>query len=226
MHRNPTTCDRRAARRGFTLIEAALAILIVGVGVTALLELLTAGTLSNVAGTELTTAINLANNIHEITMGAGTNFVWQGAWTAGKAYHVNDAVSTGAQYYICVSDVTGATSPNADAAHWTATQLMGFQDPTSPSLTNTKESGGPKAYNDIWDMNGDSYSPPLDVSRNPIATYAGWGQQVSVQSVAPDNVNAVRPNDPTIPTARITVNIMHNGKLVYTTSWLLTAPNN
>lgn len=146
---------------------------IVGVGVMALLELITAGTMSNIAGTELTTAVNLANNIHEITIG------------------------------------------------------MKFQDPTTPSATTHANGEAVSAYTDIWDMNGDTYSPPLDVQRNPIATYANWAQQVTVQSVDPNNLTAVRPNDPVnLSTARVTVVITRGGKSVYTASWLVTAPNN
>jgi prepilin-type N-terminal cleavage/methylation domain-containing protein len=59
--------DRR--RRGFTLIEAAMVTVIIGVGVVSMLQLLAAGTVSNSEGTELTTAINLANNIREMSLG-------------------------------------------------------------------------------------------------------------------------------------------------------------
>ena len=56
-------------RRGFTLIESAMVTVIIGVGVVGMLELLAAGTVSNSEGTELTTAINLANNIREMSLG-------------------------------------------------------------------------------------------------------------------------------------------------------------
>lgn len=56
---------RRSARRGFTLVEAATATVIIGVAFTALLQLLAVGTISNQEGAELTTAVNLAGNIHE-----------------------------------------------------------------------------------------------------------------------------------------------------------------
>lgn len=59
----------RNVRRGFTLLEAALVTCIVGVGVTALLQLMAAGTVSNTAGTELTTGLTLAKNIREMTLG-------------------------------------------------------------------------------------------------------------------------------------------------------------
>jgi prepilin-type N-terminal cleavage/methylation domain-containing protein len=66
--RHPLT-RRPRGRRGFTLIEAAMVTVIIGVGVVAMLQLLAAGTVSNSEGTELTTAINLANNIREMSIG-------------------------------------------------------------------------------------------------------------------------------------------------------------
>ena len=147
---------------------------IVGVGVTAVLELLAAGSLSNATGTELTTAVNLANNIHEISIG------------------------------------------------------MAFTDAGNPTSASTKEGGGVTAYNDLWDLNGDTYSPPLDVQRHPIAGYTNWAQQVTVATVDPNNVNSTHSGwtDPTQPTARVSVTITHNGKFIYSASWLVTAPNN
>ncbi len=59
----------RRVRRGFTLIEAALVTVIIGIGVVGMLELLAVGTETNSDGTELTTAMNLANNIREISLG-------------------------------------------------------------------------------------------------------------------------------------------------------------
>jgi type II secretory pathway pseudopilin PulG len=59
----------RSARRGFTLIEAAITTIIVGVGCVAMLELLATGTLANNEGSELTTAMNLAGNIRECLTG-------------------------------------------------------------------------------------------------------------------------------------------------------------
>jgi hypothetical protein len=57
-------------RSGFTLIEAAITTVIIGLGVVAMLQLLATGTLVNVRGTETTTAMNLAKNIRERTIQA------------------------------------------------------------------------------------------------------------------------------------------------------------
>jgi prepilin-type N-terminal cleavage/methylation domain-containing protein len=62
-------CSRKL-RRGFTLIEAAIVTVIVGVGVTALVQLIGAGSMATAASKELTTAVELGNNINEKMQGA------------------------------------------------------------------------------------------------------------------------------------------------------------
>ena len=52
-------------RRGFTLIEAAIVTVIVGIGIVAMLQLLAAGSMANNQAAEMTTAMNLAATIHE-----------------------------------------------------------------------------------------------------------------------------------------------------------------
>jgi prepilin-type N-terminal cleavage/methylation domain-containing protein len=59
----------RRTRRGFTLIEASITTVIIGVGCLGMLELLGAGTNANNESTELTTAMNLAGNIREAMTG-------------------------------------------------------------------------------------------------------------------------------------------------------------
>jgi type II secretory pathway pseudopilin PulG len=61
-------CRRRRRAGGFTLIEAALTMTIVGVGVVAALQLLAAGTAANVDGAIGTTGVNLARNVREMTL--------------------------------------------------------------------------------------------------------------------------------------------------------------
>jgi hypothetical protein len=163
---NPT----RTRRGGFTLIETAMVMTLIGLGVLAMLELLAAGSVSNAYGTEMTTAVHLANNVHEISLG------------------------------------------------------LAFKDPQNPTAWNSKEAGGVTAYDNVTDLDATSFSPPLDVRRQPMPAYSGWGQRVKVESVAEDYVASVRPNTITYPTARVTVTIFHNGRDIYTTSWLAVAP--
>jgi len=54
-------------RGGFTLMEVAVATIIIGVGLTALMTTLRAGTSTNAASTKMSTALFLAQNIHEWT---------------------------------------------------------------------------------------------------------------------------------------------------------------
>jgi prepilin-type N-terminal cleavage/methylation domain-containing protein len=64
----PPRSSPRRQRRGFTLIEASMTTVIVGIGVLALMELLASGTVSNIRGTEMTTGVNLAKNIRELAL--------------------------------------------------------------------------------------------------------------------------------------------------------------
>jgi hypothetical protein len=51
------------------LVEAAFVTMVVGLSCAALMQLLTAGTVANAESAELTSAVNLANNVHEATLG-------------------------------------------------------------------------------------------------------------------------------------------------------------
>lgn len=57
---------RRLHRVGFSLIEAAIVTALIGLGVVALVQLLAAGSVSNLEAAELTTAVQLANNVQEM----------------------------------------------------------------------------------------------------------------------------------------------------------------
>jgi prepilin-type N-terminal cleavage/methylation domain-containing protein len=163
----PAPAARR--RRGFTLIEAAMVTVIIGVGVMSMLQLLAAGTAANEDAAELTIAINLANNIHEITLG------------------------------------------------------MPYYDPQTPTVWNSKEPTVAE-WDNITDLDGATFNPPVDARRNPIPEYAGWRQSVEVESVTHDKVTVTTPDTTAEPTARVTVTVRHRGRTVYATSWLVVAP--
>lgn len=66
-----------------------------------------------------------------------------------------------------------------------------------------------------------SYSPPVDAKENQINGMSTWQQVVDVKYVDPDNVRSNVPDTQPEPISRITVLINHNGRPLYTTSWLM-----
>jgi prepilin-type N-terminal cleavage/methylation domain-containing protein len=160
---------RRQPHRGFTLLESALAIVIIGSGLAAMLQLLAAGTVSNEAATDLTIAVNLANNLHEITI------------------------------------------------------RLPLVDPNYPGTWNPHLSS-PKSFAGVSEFDGSTFSPPIDVSCQPIAGYSNWSQVVTVQSVSDRNLNTVIANSTIEWTARVTVQVLCGGRVIYQTSWLATEP--
>ena len=74
----------RARRRGFTLIEAALATTIVGVGVVASAQLFLSCTQQNASSANMTTAMLLASNVREAMSGLAFNDPTNGTATFGK----------------------------------------------------------------------------------------------------------------------------------------------
>src|SRR4051812_24089164 len=100
---------------------------------------------------------------------------------------------------------------------------LAFQDSTYPNQWNTKESTV-GAYDDIKDLDGCTFQPPLDVRRQKIDSLPGWAQVVTVETVAEDTISSTRPNDPTLPVVKVTVRVTHNAKEVYRTRWIVAAP--
>ena len=146
---------RPALRRrpfGFTLIEAAIVTAIVGFGIVGMLQLIAAGSMANTESTEVSTAMGLASNIHEM------------------------AVSV----------------------------------PYASMLTKFKN------Y---------TKSPPVDTKENTINELPNWAQVVKFEYVDPNNITLVVPDATAPATGRMTVTITHRNRLIYTTSWLVTAAN-
>lgn len=143
---------------------------IVGVGVVGTMQLLAVGSQSNVQGAEVSTAIGLASNIRELSLG------------------------------------------------------MAFLDPEQPTVWSTKETSL-SAYDDVLDLDGCNFSPPVDARRQSLTSYANWKQSISVATVQLTNLATTRPSTTTEPSARVTVRILHNNKEVYQTSWVAVSPS-
>lgn len=160
-----------SSRRGFTLIEAAMATAIIGIGVVSMLQLLAVGTVSNADSNALTTGLNLANNIRE--MAQGLKFV---------------------------------ASPTT--TWW------------GPGGTETLAT-----YDDLDDLDGRTFSPPIDARRQQLTGFTNWSQTVKVESVDPNRLTLVVPHGTLTadkrPTSRLTVSVSHQGQVVCQLSWLV-----
>jgi prepilin-type N-terminal cleavage/methylation domain-containing protein len=131
-------------RRGFTLPEASLAVLIVGVGFLAVMELFSACTMENQRSAQVTTAQLLSANIQELTTG------------------------------------------------------LAFKDPYYSSTTWGAESGESlTSYNDIDDLDGLTFNPPIDSMRAAIPELSKYTQVVTVMPVDPNrpgnNTDTLKP---------------------------------
>jgi Tfp pilus assembly protein PilV len=138
--------------RGFTLIEAAIVTVIVGVGIVGLLELMAAGSMVNATSTELTMGVFLASNIDEMMQGASYS--------------------------------------------------------TLHSTYDNK-----------------TFSPPKDARGVDLSGFPGWSQQIDVSYVDPDMLTSSVPDTQVEWTSRVTVKIVHDGRVVYTAQWLVAAPS-
>jgi len=149
-HHPRSTPRRRRPLLGFTLIEAAIVTAIVGFGIVGMLQLIAAGSMANTESTEVSTAMGLASNIHEM--------------------------ATGVPY---------------------GSMLSKFKSYTK--------------------------APPVDTKENTINELPNWAQIVTFQYVDPNNITLVVPDSQAPATGRLTVTITHRNRLIYTTSWLVTA---
>ena len=96
--------SRATSRRGFTLIEAGLATVIVGIGLVATFRLFAACTQQNGASNRTTTAMNLAENVHEAMIGLLFNDPGTGSMTFGP--ETGETLAT----YDDVDDFNGPTT--------------------------------------------------------------------------------------------------------------------
>ena len=57
---------------------------------------------------------------------------WQGNWTMGVSYVIDDAVGYGGASWFCIAPVTGITPPNLDTTSWALLAAQGSPGPTGP----------------------------------------------------------------------------------------------
>jgi len=123
----------RGRRGGFTLIEAALTTCIVGIGTVAMLSLLAAGTCANQQAGQLTTAVNLANNLHELADRVAFPAVGSSTWGIPSGQHISTLLTTGD-----LSWLNGQTfSPPVDATNTAISGMNGWSQVCSVNSVNS-----------------------------------------------------------------------------------------
>ena len=98
---------------------------------------------------------------------------------------------------------------------------LSFTDPVTPNvwgLDSGESASNPSTINDLNDLDGLTFSPPLDSRKVAIAGWTDWSQAIVVHSVDPSRLTLDVP-DGTTPANRITVTISHKGKSIYTMTW-------
>lgn len=151
---------------GFSLIEVLLAIILVGIAVASLVAANASFTRENAAGTELSTAEFLIEQIRELTI------------------------------------------------------LLPVVDPETENATF-----GPEAdettladYDDLDDLDGAAFTPPINADRTLLNDFAPYVQQVTVERVSAGDFEQVDEDSPYF--VRITVTITVDSKQISSADWV------
>jgi hypothetical protein len=180
---------RRGARstRAFTLIEAALATVIVGVGVLALVEAQTAFLRSNSWSTQAATATYLANEIRELTYKLPKHDPVNGLWidtASGNALRGwgPKTGDMGPQDFDHIDAFDGITFRSGGDAGWDDGDLPGPIDGFGTVIPDVDANGAIRR-----DLNG-----------NPLPLQ-GWSQEVIVRKIDPFNPGVMYTRDAVLP---------------------------
>lgn len=180
--------SRRRSRRGFTLLETALATVIIGVGVLALVEAQQAFLKSNSWSSQSATATYLANEIRELTRGLPKHdpvnglFVDSSGSTATLRGWGPRAGDTGPSDFAYISAFDGIRFTSSGDAGWDDGDLPGPIDAFGEVIPDI-------------DVNG---TVRTDAQGRPMSLQ-GWTQTVTVQKVDPFNNSIVYANDAVLP---------------------------
>jgi hypothetical protein len=229
----PLTRTRSRARRSaaFTLLETALATVIIGVGVLALVEAQTAFLRSNGWSSQSATGTYLANEIRELTRRLPKHDPVNGLFLQGSG--------------TTATLVGWGPSPGAvtveDFNHVDAFDGMRFASDGSAGFTDRDLPGPVDAFGSLIPQINDDGSIVRDAQGNP-RPMQGWAQIVTVQKVDPFNPSVTYPPERTLPMntgtgfsglavdqfpLRVTVRVTYRGPFdsaentVATVSWIV-----
>ncbi len=150
---------------GFTLIEVLIATILIGMAIAALVGANGSFSMANDAGTDLSTAEFLVEQVRELTA------------------------------------------------------MLAVVDPESTTTTFGPEEPNLAGYDDLDDLNGASFSPPINADRAALGEFPAFRQQVTVQNVNPSNLGQAVGNHLS-QFVRVTVTVQQNGQDITTTSWI------
>ena len=99
------------------------------------------------------------------------------------------------------------------------TMTLEVTDPDTGTDVFGAEEAGLAGYDDIDDLDGVAFSPPINISRNQLSQFSAYTQQITVENVNAGNLEQVVA-DHSSPFVRITVTILYNSRQISSTSWL------
>jgi len=73
-------------------------------------------------------------------------------------------------------------------------------------------------YDDLDDLNGASFRPPINANRQPLNDFAAFTQEITVEKVSDTNFEIVVDHDSNF--VRITVRILSNNNEIISSSWI------
>ena len=168
---NPGT--RWRTRRGFTLIEVLVAVVILGIGILALVHCVGLNTAVNGASRNLARGALLAQEVRE--------------WSLKLPYLDPD--------------------PNTRSS--------------APGLDPNETAGVGSDVDDIDDLKGQSFSPPVDARGLPMTDCPAWTQKIDLSWRSESNIGTTVP-DGASKVVHVGVEIQRGNETILATGWLVT----
>lgn len=99
------------------------------------------------------------------------------------------------------------------------TTVLAVVDPETKTDTFGPEEAGIATYDDLDDLDGAVFSPPINAHRAAMNEFATYSQQIIVENLNPSDFNQVVA-DHASPFVRITVRVLHSGAESSSASWV------
>lgn len=99
------------------------------------------------------------------------------------------------------------------------TAMLAVVDPETEITTFGPEEPNLAGYDDVDDLNGATFSPPINANRATLSEFGVFTQQVTVQNVSQANLGLVVANHAS-DFVRITASVRQNGREITSASWV------